>query len=167
MLAKAHSSVAKENPHITNQWVHLGGGQQYQYIKDLTSQLSIENLEIKLPGNMSNNDVFEHYKTHKIDLFINVSSSEGIPVTFMEAFSYSIPILAIDNGGVSEIVNNENGVLLNHSSNIEEVALSISHCVKNKGELFAKKSMARRAWERSYNADENYIDFCKELNKDD
>lgn len=167
MLAKVLPLVAKENPDIHIQWVHIGGGIQYQYIKDLTAQLSVGNLEVQLLGDMSNKDVFEHYKTHKIDLFVNVSNSEGIPVTFMEAFSCSIPVLAIDNGGVSEIVNNKNGVLLDHNCDSKEIASNISYYVKNKDELFAKKSMARRTWERSYNADVNYISFCKELNEDD
>ncbi|MEN8147888.1 MAG: glycosyltransferase [Campylobacterota bacterium] len=167
MLAEALSLVAKENPDINIQWVHIGGGKQYQHVKDLTSQLSIGNLKVELLGNLSNEAVFEHYKTHEIDLFVNVSSSEGIPVTFMEAFSCSIPILAIDNGGVSEIVNSDNGVLLDHNSNSKEVASNISYYVKNKNELFAKKPMARRTWEKGYNADLNYISFCKELNEHD
>lgn len=167
MLAKALSLVAKENPDIDIQWVHIGAGEQYKSIKELISELSIENLKIKLLGTMSNKDVFEYYQTHKIDLFTNVSSSEGIPVTIMEAFSCSIPVLAIDNGGVSEIVNNENGILLDHNSNIKEVVASMSYYAKNKDELFTKKSSARSTWKRSYNAGANYISFCKELNKDD
>ena len=39
-----------------------------------------------------------------IDLFINTSSSEGVPVSIMEALSVGIPIIATDVGGTKEIV---------------------------------------------------------------
>jgi len=45
-------------------------------------------------------------------LFINTSSSEGIPVSMMEAQSFGIPILAMDVGGVREIVGPQTGRLL-------------------------------------------------------
>ncbi len=167
MLLKALCLVAKDNTDINILWTHIGTGDQYSDLKELSSQMSVKNLEVRLLGSLSNKDVLQYYKTHNIDLFVNVSRSEGIPVTFMEAFSCSIPVLAIDNGGISEIVNDDNGVLLDSHSSLEDVSKGISACVKHKDALRVKKSMARSMWERSYNADINYISFCKELNKDD
>ena len=46
------------------------------------------------------------------DLFVNMSLSEGIPVSIMEAISFGIPIIATNVGGNAEIVNDETGVLI-------------------------------------------------------
>ncbi|MFR4320263.1 MAG: glycosyltransferase [Blautia massiliensis (ex Durand et al. 2017)] len=46
---------------------------------------------------------------------MNVSSSEGIPVSIMEATSFGIPGIATDAGGTKEIIRDkENGVLLSY-----------------------------------------------------
>ncbi|NCO54621.1 MAG: glycosyltransferase, partial [Bacteroidetes bacterium] len=47
-----------------------------------------------------------------VDLFINVSESEGIPVSIMEALSAGIPVIATNVGGTNEIVNNDVGFLI-------------------------------------------------------
>jgi glycosyltransferase involved in cell wall biosynthesis len=167
MLLEALFLVAKDNTEMSIVWTHIGTGDQYADLKERSSQISVKNLKVRLLGDLSNKDVMHYYKTHAIDLFVNVSSSEGIPVTIMEAFSCSIPALAINNGGVYEIVNNENGVLLKKDSSLEEIASSISNCVRGKETLYKKKPMARNMWEKSYNADINYTNFCKELTKHD
>lgn len=55
------------------------------------------------------------------DLFVNMSLSEGIPVSIMEAISFGIPIIATNVGGNAEIVNDETGVLI--PVNIDQAAL--------------------------------------------
>jgi len=167
MLIKALSIVAKNNLEINIKWVHIGSGKEQKVLEGLAFSMSSENLKMNFLGGMSNKDIFEYYKTHDIDLFVNVSRSEGLPVTFMEAFNCGIPVFAIDNGGISEIVNNDNGILLKHDSSLEQIASGLSDCIRNKDELFSKKCVARTTWEKSYNADSNYIKFCKELNEND
>ena len=70
------------------------------------------NVDFEFTGNISNLEVIQFYKNNYVDLFLNLSSSEGIPYTFMEANSFSIPVIAPNIGGVSEIVTNKNGYLL-------------------------------------------------------
>ena len=55
-------------------------------------------------------------------MFINVSSTEGIPVSIMEAMSFGIPVIATAVGGTPEIVNNENGYLLSKDPSAKELA---------------------------------------------
>jgi len=49
---------------------------------------------------------------------MNLSETEGIPVSIMEAQSAGVPILATNLGGTSEIVNNENGFLVEKDFNL-------------------------------------------------
>lgn len=52
------------------------------------------------------------YSEHPVDVFINLSTNEGVPVSIMEAISFDIPIVATDVGGTSEIVTDETGILV-------------------------------------------------------
>jgi len=163
MLVQILVLVAQRNPNITIEWTHLGGGFLYNELKDTCKSLNTSNLKCNLTGAVSNLEVFKYFKTHEVDLFINVSSSEGLPVSFMEAFSCSIPILSIDNGGISEIVNQQNGVLLAKDSVIEDIVHSLTLCINDRTNLHKKKMMAKGTWQKSYNAKTNYTRFCKVL----
>jgi glycosyltransferase involved in cell wall biosynthesis len=46
------------------------------------------------------------------DAFINVSESEGVPVSIMEGFSFEITVFATDAGGSAEIVDDSYGVII-------------------------------------------------------
>ena len=60
--------------------------------------------------------------------FINVSSSEGVPVSIMEAMTFVISVITTDLGGNTEIVNEQNGWLLPkeiYPISIKELLLSV------------------------------------------
>ena len=81
-------------------------------IKEMSRELP-ENIKIDFRGNVKNSDLLEVYKNNQFDLFLNVSLSEGIPVSIMEALSFGIPCIATDVGGTKEIViDGYNGWLL-------------------------------------------------------
>lgn len=59
-------------------------------------------------------------------MFINVSSSEGLPVSIMEACSFGIPIIATNVGGTAEIVQaGVNGILLKEQFETEVLKQAI------------------------------------------
>ena len=60
------------------------------------------------------------------DCYINTSWSEGLPISIFEALSVGIPCFSHDVGAISEVINEENGFLLNvYSSETEFVNLII------------------------------------------
>ena len=85
-------------------------------IKTLTS-----NIRVQLMGSLPPDEVLEFYCDRELDLFINVSESEGMPVAIMEAFSAGIPAIATDVGGTSELVTPDTGILLPENPSPEEV----------------------------------------------
>jgi len=163
MLVEVLILLAQRNVNKQIEWTHLGGGPLYQKIKSLCQSYDNINLSCRFMGNMSNQKVFEYYKTNPVDLFINVSSSEGLPVSFMEVFSCGIPVLSIDNGGISEIVDNQNGILLSKDTTVESLVTNLHYCLNHKAVLESKKVHARQTWEKSYNAEINYTNFCRVL----
>ncbi len=92
-------------------WVHLGDGGLMSELKNLSSQLNLDEKFI-FKGMVPTEEVIDFYTNNTIDLFVNTSSSEGVPFSIMEAFSAGIPVMATDVGGTKEIVDNEVGKLL-------------------------------------------------------
>ncbi len=123
-IIEALSVISQKAPNINFIWSHIGDGELYETLnKSANKKLNhLKNINFEFKGFMKNKEVFEFYKNTKVDLFINVSESEGVPVSIMEAMSCSIPIVAPNIGGVSDMVlNNKNGYLLSKESEILEI----------------------------------------------
>jgi len=151
-------------------WYHIGDAayddEHFKKLKVLTESLFKDKKTINytLLGRISNFDVTEILKTNKIDLFVNLSLSEGIPVTFMEVMSFGIPVLATNVGGVNEIINENNGVLIDKGLKAERISKIISEFwSKNEFEIQQYRVNAFNQWENKYNADHNYKNFTKHI----
>ncbi len=93
-------------------WQHLGGGEMLNELKSLAAEIVKPNCKVIFEGAVPVEKVISYYVNKEVDLFINVSSSEGVPISIMEAMSAGIPIFATNVGGTGEIVNNTVGRLL-------------------------------------------------------
>lgn len=145
-------------------WVHFGDGERKEEIIEYCNRAFSKNITAELKGRVLNKEVLDFYINNAPDLFINLSSSEGIPLSIMEAMSCSIPVIATDVGGTSEIVNNENGLLIEKDVNINEVSIFIKKIYsqsKTGKEQYRKNAF--NTWQKFYNADENYSKFVNEL----
>lgn len=119
------------------------------------------NVSFVFRGAVPNEVVMEHYRSTRVDLLVNVSDSEGIPVSIMEAMSFGIPAAATPVGGTPELVQDAfNGYLLDKkdvphslSSVIERIAAMTDD------DLTTLRSRARATWEQSFNAETNYPVF--------
>lgn len=164
MIIEALALLKESNISLT--WTHLGGGELFEEIKkEATEKLNW--MEVNMLGQMSNTDVYNHYTKCPEDLFINVSSSEGLPVSIMEATSFGIPVIATDVGGTSEIViENENGYLLEKNFSPEELANLIKKvATMEKRKYNDLRKRARRIWEEKYQAPVNYKKFSDDIIK--
>jgi colanic acid/amylovoran biosynthesis glycosyltransferase len=77
-------------------------------------------------GNVENSKILDFYSENYVDLFINFSEFEGVPVSIMEAQSAGIPVLATKVGGTSEIVSSDNGFLVEKHFDLSETNQCIS-----------------------------------------
>ena len=145
------------------EWIVIGDGPQRKFIED-NMYLLPKNSSVKLMGSMSNKDIYNLYEDEKPDLFINLSSSEGIPVSIMEAMSFGIPVIATDVGGTREVVNNENGILLVANPLPREVAQKIDDFISlNQNERSTKIRAAFETWKDNYSAKSNYNEFIDQV----
>jgi len=98
-------------------------------------------------------------------LFVNLSKSEGISQSIMEAISYGIPCIATHVGGTPEIVVNDvSGYLVKPSDSSTTISKVIFNFNKltNKEKIKLRKS-TRSYWEKMFNSNVNIKKFIKEL----
>lgn len=150
---------------INIDWVHFGGGEGEKDIKLMAEKMLGSNISYDIKGKVDNKTVLDYYKNNIIDIFINLSASEGIPVSIMEAISFGIPCIATNVGGTGEIVyNNINGFLLDAEFRINDV-VNIIENYNNMSyeEIMELRHNARKIWENNYSAENNYKSFIQEL----
>ena len=145
------------------EWTHIGAGPLFAYLTDMAQKTLPENITYTFLGAVPGGGVIDYYKNHRIDFFINVSASEGTPVTIMEAQSCGIPVIATAVGGNPEIVNDENGFLLSPNPSPGEIAEMITGIIDNPALLSERKKKSLNNWDANYNADKNFKKFSHDL----
>lgn len=117
-------------------WTHIGDGVNLPDLKRSILEKKDEFIECEFLGRVANQKVHEFYRNEAIDAVINVSLSEGLPVSLMEAAAYGIPLIATDVGGNTEIVNEKTGVVLPENPTVEEIAKAIKHIVTYENDYY-------------------------------
>lgn len=149
-------------------WTHIGGGPLLESLKKLAQDTIGEraNIAFQFLGGVSNQQVQEYYVTHPVDLFVNVSESEGLPVSIMEAMSYGIPVVATDVGGTGEIVTEQTGILLDKAFSPQELCDVLCHyAVLPQPEKESFRAGARKMWSDKFDGATNttmFMDFLSE-----
>ena len=145
-------------------WVHFGDGLLEQSLKELAVNILPSNITYEWKGRVANSAVLKYYKETKPSLFINLSSSEGIPVSIMEAMSFGIPCIATDVGGNSEIVNQKNGILIPKDETVNNIKDAILKIVDTTFETqLSYKKEAYATWKNNYNSETNYKNFVESI----
>ena len=146
---------------IVLRWIHIGDGLERNKIESIIKTYP-SNIEAILTGQIGNQEVIGIYKKFKPHVFINVSESEGIPVSIMEALSFGIPVIATDVGGTNEIVNNDNGWLIQANVTADDLSRLIENIYYTQS-YFDKQFKAYQIWNVKYNASLNYNQFISYL----
>lgn len=146
-------------------WTHYGNGPLMDTVKALAEKMLGDNVSYEFKGNVDNTALLEDYLEKNYYLFLNVSSSEGIPVSIMESSSVGIPCIATDVGGTGEIISDGvNGILLRADISDEELAKRITwFCGLDRDRYLRFRRGARTLWNNKYNAGKNYLRFTNEL----
>jgi glycosyltransferase involved in cell wall biosynthesis len=159
---EAIALLSNQKPDLKIEWNHLGSGRDFNQLKlHAEKQFFNKSIKWKFHGQLANNEVRLFLKTNRVDLLLNTSESEGIPVSIMEAMSYGIPAIAPNVGGISELINSQNGILLSPDPNANEIANALS-----KIEFFRNVNVRRNAKDHIYmnfNSRHNYEKFIKHL----
>lgn len=160
LFAKAFVRLCEQ----TNcKWICVGAGAEFQTVKDIINEHGKQDF-VWFTGEIENSELMKIYKNNRVSYFCNVSTTEGVPVSVMEALSFGIPVIATDVGGTGELVNQSVGALI--SSDIDENLLydilKQNTNIEEK-EYIEKRKAARKVWEASASAENNYNAWCKEI----
>jgi len=145
-------------------WTHIGTGNLHQEIFNMAKKMlgDLPNIKFTFKGNIDNKDVYQFYKNNKIDVFINVSESEGVPVSIMEAMSCHVPVIAPNIGGISDLViDGVNGFLLSNNCRINEILDALK-----KNEIYKKNEIRNNSFQiylERFHAKKNYTFFLNTI----
>lgn len=150
-------------------WIHIGARYNYNEIRKYASEKldGKSNVNYQFIGEMKNEGALRYISENEFDFLINVSSTEGMPMTMMEAFSMSIPVIGTKVGGVPEVVRHGyNGYLLD--ANFKDADLA--HILYRYASLpFEEKKKLRtnahNTWKTTFQDESNYRSFAHLLIK--
>jgi len=156
-------ALLPESLHV--EWHHFGDGQERENLTAQAERTLPPHIRWKFWGHIPNCQIDGLYQSLKPAAFITLSSTEGLPISILEAFSAGVPAIATNVGGIPEIVRNrETGVLLPEAPSPEEVAAAIQHFYNLP--LMKRDTMgaaARALWEKDFNAEKNAERFARSL----
>lgn len=165
LLIRSIAEAQQSMPDL--QWTHIGAGStaQQNEIKALASRL-LRPGSFSFVGALPNPSLRAWYDTHEVSGFINVSSSEGVPVTIMEALAHGIPVIATNVGGTSEALAGDGMFpgLVAASATPEEIGERIVSLCKAPSEIYrtwAESGLSH--WSAEWSSETNYESFAKML----
>lgn len=144
-------------------WTHFGDGPTMEEVKKQAGSLG-PNVIVDFKGYVSNVGFLTYLKQQSVSLFINVSESEGIPVTLMEATSFGIPVAGPAICGVPEIVTQQTGYLFPKDFDPKELA-ALLYSKHNEGILYdpAFRNEIREFYKSHFYAPVNYKKLAESL----
>ncbi|MFC5337629.1 glycosyltransferase [Leucobacter denitrificans] len=166
LLIEALAILQKSHPDVV--WIHYGWGEGSAV--DSVVALAREKLtpgSFDFKGAIPNSDLRAVYGSTPATAFINVSSSEGVPVSMMEALAQGLPLIATDVGGSRELINTKLGMfpgLLSSDPSPTEVASAIQALLESSDSDYANYVKASLlAWESKWSAERNYSKFTQDI----
>lgn len=162
LIMDAVESYSLQNPKKSVVWTHIGDGPLFDILNAKADALTnlYPNLKINFTGHLKNSEVKKNLETIKYDVMINASKSEGIPVSIMEAMSFGIPTVAPDVGGISNLVNSQNGFLMPSVCSKEDIIMGIEYICNND---YALNKNAHSWVSQYFNSSVNYPKFVATL----
>lgn len=156
------ASVISKIEKIPVRWIHFGDGPGKEKIEKAIQHFP-SHISVELRGFTPNEEIKAFYASETVNLVINMSEAEGIPVSLMEAISFGIPVLATDVYGNPEIANNETGFCVPFHSATEQVAAMITAFASDNNQQLKTRESARNFYFKKFNANANYKEFVSRL----
>lgn len=92
-----------------------------------------------------------HQYLRYADAFILPSNYEGLPISLLEALSYGIPVIASAVGGITEVLDGNNGYAVNNT--VEDFIDKIDFVLKDKEVHEKMKLNARKSFSEHFTID--------------
>lgn len=153
LLIRGFSAFLATQPEHSSRLIVAGDGPEQERLHRLAETLGIKQ-SVQFLGHCSKETLRNEYQ--QCSVFALLSTNEGMSNTILEALACGAPILATNTGGVSTLVNDSNGYILNtHSVSAVSNALQYFFAQqKRHGELGARsrKKAEQYTWKKTADA---------------
>ena len=140
-IIAAFLAVQKKNPSAE---LNIIGGEQ----KDLIRYEKYFNIaSIKFHGLKEHNEIPELLS--QADCFVLFSQYENLPCVIIESLAVGVPVISSDVGGVKEMINDENGILV-ESENEKQLIEKMIWMIENQNHFDRKKIAENASAKYSY-----------------
>jgi glycosyltransferase involved in cell wall biosynthesis len=137
-------------------WVHFGDGPARADVERAAAALRPD-IDWRLAGRVDHDQLMDFYASSRIDLFLSLSATEGLPVSIMEAISFGVPVAATAVGGVPEIVTPGTGRLVQPDDSPDRVAQVVKHLLDGDR---PSREQVRAFFEAHFDAERNFNLFA-------
>lgn len=159
-------SLAAAAPRLggrTIRWRHFGDGPLRSEVEALAHELLDPlGVGLELRGQLGHDELLQALSGEPADLMLNLSSSEGVPVSIMETAARGIPCLATDVGATVEVVGEGSSYLLDANPTAEQVAQRIVELADDCRSPQRRGAVRALVAER-FDATRNFTGFVDEL----
>ncbi len=108
--------------------VRIGGNGQVEKLKRIIFENDLSGI-VNYLGWVNGSE--KNKELYNCDVFILPSYNEGLPISILEAMSYSCPVISTPVGGIPEIIkSNENGILV-EPGNLKQIKNSLMYFIDN------------------------------------
>ncbi len=164
LIIEALNQFAQSHKNIKITWNHFGDGILKDEILRLYQTTLKDKVQVIFHGQVSNIEIINFYKLNPVDVFITTSASEGgRPVSINEAICCSIPIIGTSIGGIPELVNESNGILLKEYPSAIEISNALYRFLPDNSDLESLKENSRKTWQAKCDATKTFPEFINLL----
>ena len=141
------------------EWTHYGDGPGRAELDQLLDG-GPQALTVAIKGHVPVEVVHRELRSGNHDVFLNLSLSEGAPVSLIEAQCVGMPVVATAVGGTPEVAPARLNELVSTDDGIATFAQAILRAYARPAEEGAAR---RDHWARNYRADDVYPAWAHEL----
>ncbi|MEI6853351.1 MAG: glycosyltransferase [Bacteroidota bacterium] len=141
-------------------WIHFGKGPMDSIIAEEIKKLP-RHIRAEQAGNIPNSEMLKFYVDNQIDMFVSLSSSEGLPISMMEAISYGVPVFACNVCGIPDLVNEITGGLFDQDDTVEIICRKLKEKMQQRFDRIRILEFSRQ----NFDYKKNYNLFFQNLEK--
>lgn len=163
LVAEAVGILQREG--VPVRWTHLGGGRPGA-VRDLRRRVArLGPGTVDLAGPLPHGQVLERYAALRPSVLVNVSTSEGVPVSVMEAMAHGVPVVATDVGGTGELLGGQPEVdLLPPDLDAAWLAAALLRLLDLPADRYALVCRSnQQTWREGWDAEVVLGEFAREL----